>query len=43
MMADLKLAGNKIGPQGAAWLAPVLARSSSLTRLDLNSNHIGAE
>ncbi|KAJ3370492.1 hypothetical protein GGF31_004082 [Allomyces arbusculus] len=41
-LTRLNLAGNRLGPDGMAILAPALARSSVLRRLNLAWNHLGA-
>ncbi|KAJ3350634.1 hypothetical protein GGF32_004778 [Allomyces javanicus] len=41
-LTRLNLAGNRLGPDGMAVLAPALARSSVLRRLNLAWNHLGA-
>ena len=43
MCAQIDLSGNKLGPAGAAALAPAIAVSTSLTSLDLSANYVGPE
>ena len=43
MCAQLDLSGNKLGPEGAAALAPAIAVSASVTELNLYQNYIKDE